>query len=73
MPKKRLNRQNSGKSEPSLKLESDTLLNHSRQELIELAKNLSSGKYEKNSRQRDKLMQLLFNQFSTPDAPNSTG
>lgn len=73
MSKKRINRQNSGISESSLKLENDTLLNHSRQELIELAKNLSSGKYEKNSRQRDKLMQLLFNQFSTPDAPNSTG
>lgn len=73
MSKNIIDKQNPGISDPSLKLESDTLLNHSREELIELAKNLSSGKYEKNSRQREKIMQLLFKQYSAPDASNSKG
>lgn len=49
-------------------LETESLLNHSRQELIELARNLSKGKYKKDSRQREKIMQLLVKQLSPPEA-----
>jgi len=50
------------------KFETESLLNHSRQELIELARNLSNGKYHRNSQQRDKIMQLLVKQLSSPEA-----
>lgn len=73
MSKKKIDTQNPGINEPTLKLENDTLLNHTRQELVELAKNLSNGKYKKNSLQRDKLMHLLVKQLSATDAQNSTG
>ena len=49
-------------------LEIESLLNKSRQELKELAKNLYDGKYQKNSRQRDKIMQLLVQQLSSAEA-----
>lgn len=49
-------------------LEIESLLNKSRQELKELAKNLYNGKYQKNSRQRDKIMQLLVQQLSSAEA-----
>lgn len=48
-----------------LPFETDSLLNHSRKELIQLAKNLSNGKFKKDSEQRDKLMQLLVKQLSS--------
>jgi|GEM_PF-1114780 hypothetical protein len=48
-----------------LQFDTESLLNDSRQELIELAKNLSDGKYQKNSRQRTKLMQLLVKQIKS--------
>lgn len=49
-------------------IEIESLLNKSRQELKELAKNLYNGKYQKNSRQRDKIMQLLVQQLSSAEA-----
>jgi hypothetical protein len=49
-------------------LEIESLLNKSRQELKELAKNLYNGKYQKNSRQREKIMQLLVQQLSSTEA-----
>lgn len=45
--------------------DAESLLNHSRQELIQLARNLSKGKYQRNSRQREKIMQLLVKQLSS--------
>lgn len=48
--------------------DTESLLNHSRQELIELAKNLSDGKFEKDSQQRDKIMQMLVKQLSSLEA-----
>lgn len=52
-------------TEQKLPFDTESLLNHSRQELIELAKNLSNGKYKKNSPQRDKILQLLVKQLSS--------
>lgn len=49
-------------------LETESLLNHSRQELLELARNLSNGKYKKDSLQREKIMQLLVKQLSSAEA-----
>lgn len=54
--------------EQSDELEIESLLNKSRQELKELAKNLYNGKYQKNSRQRDKIMQLVVQQLSSAEA-----
>lgn len=48
-------------------LETESLSNRSRQELIELAKNLSDGKYKKDSRQRENIMQLLVKQLSSSE------
>ncbi|HKL14237.1 MAG TPA: hypothetical protein VJ915_01305 [Balneolaceae bacterium] len=50
------------------KIETDSLLNHSRQELIELARNLLNGKYQRNSQQREKIMHLLVEQLSSAEA-----
>lgn len=47
--------------------ESESLMNYSRRELKEMAKNLSDGKYQNNSQQRDKILQLLVEQLSTLD------
>lgn len=49
-------------------LGTDSLVNHTRQELNELARNLLNGKYQRNSRQREKIMQLLVKQFSSAEA-----
>ena len=46
--------------------ETESLNNHSKQELRKLAQNLSEGKYKNDTDQRDKLMQLLVAQLSTP-------
>lgn len=51
----------------SAQYETESLSNHTRQELKELAKNLSDGKYQKHSPQRDKLMKLLVKQLSFLD------
>lgn len=45
--------------------ETESLNNHSKQELRKLARNLSEGKYKNDSHQRDKLMQLLVKQLSS--------
>lgn len=45
--------------------ETDNICHHSRQELIELAKNLSSGKYESNSEQREKILKMLVKQLAS--------
>lgn len=68
MSKDKPNEQIQGINEPPLRQENDSLLNLTRQELFELAKNLSKGKYKKDSRQRDNLMQLLVKQLSGTDA-----
>ena len=52
----------------SEKIETESLLNHSRQELIELARNLLNGKYQRNSHQREEIMQLLVKQLSSAEA-----
>ena len=52
----------------SEKIETESLLNHSRQELIELARNLLDGKYQRHSQQREKIMQLLVKQLSSAEA-----
>lgn len=51
--------------ERSTVLGTESLMNHSRQELLELARNLSNGKYKKDSLQREKILQLLVNQLSS--------
>jgi hypothetical protein len=48
-----------------MQFDTESLLNHTRQELIELAKNLSDGKYQKHSRERARLMQMLVKQISS--------
>ncbi len=45
--------------------ETESLLNYSRKDLIELARSLSNGRIKKDSKQRDKLMQLLVKQLSS--------
>lgn len=47
-------------------LDIESLLHKSTQELNDLAKNLLNGKYQKNSWQREKIMQLLVKQLSSP-------
>jgi len=61
---------NKNKNEPtklSDELDIESLLHKSTQELNDLAKNLLNGKYQKNSRQRDKIMQLLVKQLSSQE------
>lgn len=49
-------------------LDIESLLHKSTQELNELARNLLNGKYQKNSWQREKIMQLLVKQLSSLEA-----
>lgn len=67
-----MNKRDKNKHEESLERseapETESLLNRSRQELIELARNLSDGKYKKDSRQRENIMQLLVKQLSSAEA-----
>lgn len=61
---------NKNKNEPtklSDELDIESLLHKSTQELNDLAKNLLNGKYQKNSWQRDKIMQLLVKQLSSQE------
>ncbi len=62
---------NKNKNEPTAErsdgLDIESLLHKSTQELNDLAKNLLNGKYQKNSWQRDKIMQLLVKQLSSPE------
>lgn len=47
------------------RLEADCFCHHSRRELIELAKNLSSGKYKNDSEQREELLKMLVKQLAS--------
>ena len=57
-----------GAAEQVINHETELLMNHSSLELKKLAKNLSDGKYQKNSLQRDKILQQLVKQLSSPKA-----
>lgn len=47
-------------------MKADSFCQHTRQELIQFAKNLSSGKYKENSEQREKILKMLVNQLASP-------
>lgn len=61
------NKRNETSSDRFDGLNIESLLHKSTQELNDLAKNLLNGKYQKNSWQRDKIMQLLVKQLSSPE------
>lgn len=46
-------------------LDADSFRHHSRQELVQLAKNLSSGKYKENSEKREKILKMLVEQLAS--------
>lgn len=66
--KEKNNNRNETPSEQYDGLDIESLLHKSAQELNDLANNLMNGKYQKNSWQRDKIMQLLVKQLFSPEA-----